>query len=73
MQPRMLLAFCCMGALVAFGQAGAYQNPQSLLCHAAFQLPTLQHVVVPAIIPPRMQDLALFFVEHMTDMTRQSI
>ncbi|GAB0175715.1 cAMP-dependent protein kinase inhibitor alpha [Grus japonensis] len=39
------------------------QDPQVLFCQAAFQLGSPQHVLVPGVVPPQVQDFPLPFVE----------
>jgi len=49
---------CCKGALPAQGQWEVHQNLMVLLCRSVFQLVILQHVLLPGVIPPQVQDFA---------------
>lgn len=40
-----------------------HQKLQLLLCQLAFQMDSAQHVLVPGVIPPQVQDFVLPFVE----------
>lgn len=68
MQPRpgYHFPFCLQGHIaieVTCAQLGAHQDPQGLLCQAAFQSVSLQLLLVPGDAPPQLQDLALAFAE----------
>jgi len=59
----VISALCCNGTLLAYVQAGDYQDPQILSCLAAFQLGGPQHLLVHGFIHLQVQDFAVLLFE----------
>jgi len=53
MQPKMLLDFLATGT----------HDPLFFFCKSTFQLCGPQHVLMPGVVPPQVQDFALLLAE----------
>jgi len=51
--------FCGKTTLLAYIQLGVHQAHNVIFCQAAFQSGGFQHVLVPKVVPPQVQDFAL--------------
>ncbi|PKU46076.1 hypothetical protein llap_3645 [Limosa lapponica baueri] len=55
---------CPKGTLLPHVQPGAHQGLRVIFCQAAFQLRGHEHVLVPGIVSPQVQDFTLLVELH---------
>lgn len=61
---QLRISLSSKGALLTRIQLGGQQGSQVLFCRAALQLGGPQHILVPVVVPPWMQDSALLAELH---------